>query len=67
MSATTSAGDWFAARQRGERLTEHELPEAACDLCGEGCPAHCQTNAASEASGLTICTICLEDMIYAHQ
>jgi len=26
-SAITKAGDWFAARQRGERLPEHMLSE----------------------------------------
>jgi hypothetical protein len=25
----TKAADWWAARQRGERLPEHELPEGA--------------------------------------
>lgn len=26
-SASTKAADWFAARQRGERLPEHELED----------------------------------------
>jgi predicted amidophosphoribosyltransferase len=30
----TKAGDWFAARQAGKRLPEHELPDDACPICG---------------------------------
>lgn len=34
-----------------------------CDLCGEPAPACAMTDGAHEASGLTICTDCIEEML----
>lgn len=36
---------------------------AHCDLCGDPAPQDEGTRAAEDASGLTICTRCLEDML----
>jgi hypothetical protein len=57
---TTQAGDWWAARLRGERLPEHEIH---CDLCGESYSRHEFSEAALDASGMNVCGQCLEAML----
>lgn len=57
---TTKALDWFSAKQRGERLPEHEIVH--CDLCGE------PTNANPEIHNLTgmhVCDACIEATLEA--
>jgi hypothetical protein len=78
MTQETKARDWFDARQRGERLSEHVIPEspvstpksaareqAFCDLCGARVEPHDFAEAAYEASGMNICARCLEDHLDA--
>lgn len=47
---TTQAGDWWSARQRGERLPEHQLAHR-CEACGRSTPRP------------PICTGCAETIV----
>lgn len=53
----TKVDAWFAARQRGERLPEHELPDDVwCDLCGR----RATRDDYSPETDMTICNPCIE-------
>lgn len=54
MSATTQAGDWWAAKKRGQRLPEHLL---RCDYCD----APAEPDDLIEAIAEIICPTCIED------
>jgi len=52
---TTSAGQWFDARLRGERLPEHEHPAEWADL---NCPI-CDEPLTLERGTAGMCALCM--------